>query len=35
LEANVVAHGGKVIYCEDAQQVTDFVLDLAKQRNAR
>ena len=35
LEANVVAHGGKVIYCEDAQQVTDFVLGLAKQRNAR
>src|SRR5260370_27423360 len=35
LEANLVAHGGKVIYCEDAQQVTDFVLDLAKQRNAR
>src|SRR5712672_2628678 len=35
LEANVTAHGGKVIYCEDAQQVTDFVLDLAKQRNAR
>src|SRR6266480_4825159 len=35
LEANVVAHGGKVIFCEDAEQVTDFVLDLAKQRNAR
>jgi L-lactate dehydrogenase complex protein LldF len=35
LEANVVAHGGEVVYCEDAQQVTDFVLDLAKQRNAR
>src|SRR5947209_10406728 len=35
LEANVVAHGGKVIYCEDAQQVTDFVLGLAKERNAR
>jgi L-lactate dehydrogenase complex protein LldF len=35
LEANVAAHGGKVVYCEDAQQVTDFVLDLAKQRNAR
>src|SRR6266849_3816560 len=35
LESNLAAHGGKVIYCEDAQQVTDFVLDLAKQRNAR
>src|SRR5258708_37298924 len=35
LEASLVAHGGKVVYCEDAQQVTDFVLDLAKQRNAR
>jgi L-lactate dehydrogenase complex protein LldF len=35
LEANVVAHGGKVIFCETAEQVTDFVLDLAKQRNAR
>src|SRR5216684_5996904 len=35
LEANLTAHGGKVIYCEDAQQVTDFVLDLAKQRNAK
>ncbi len=35
LETNLAAHGGKVVYCEDAQQVTDFVLDLAKQRNAR
>src|SRR5260370_21840934 len=35
LETNLAAHGGKVIYCEDAQQVTDFVLCLAKQRNAR
>src|SRR5229473_2795728 len=35
LETNLTAHCGKVIYCEDAQQVTDFVLDLAKQRNAR
>src|SRR6266849_3392004 len=34
LESNLAAHGGKVVYCEDAQQVTDFVLDLAKQRNA-
>jgi L-lactate dehydrogenase complex protein LldF len=35
LEANLTAHGGRVIYCEDAQQVTDFVLDLAKKRNAK
>src|SRR5258708_2595988 len=35
LETNLAAHGGKVVYCEDAQQVTDFVLDLAKQPNAR
>src|SRR5258708_31145685 len=35
LEASLVAHGGKLIYCEDAQQVTDFRLDLAKQRNPR
>ena len=35
LEANVVAHGGKVIFCRDGQEVTDFVLGLAKERGAR
>src|SRR5689334_16840898 len=34
-EANVNARGGKVIYCEDAKQVADFVLGLAKERQAR
>ena len=33
-EQNVVAHGGKVIYCRDAGDVTDFVLNLAKERRA-
>ena len=32
LESNVVAHGGKVIYCRTGQEAADFVLDLAKQR---
>ena len=35
LEANVVAHGGKVIFCKDGQEAADFVLGLAKERNAR
>ncbi len=35
LESNVVAHGGKVVYCKDGEEVTDFVLGLAKERNAR
>ena len=34
-EANVTAHGGKVIYCRDGQEVADFVLALAKERQAR
>jgi L-lactate dehydrogenase complex protein LldF len=33
-ERNVVAHGGKVVYCKDAGEVTDFVLGLAKERDA-
>ena len=33
-ERNVVAHGGKVIYCSDSQEVADFVLSLAKERGA-
>jgi L-lactate dehydrogenase complex protein LldF len=34
-ERQVVAHGGKVIYCKDAEEVADFVLGLAKERKAR
>ena len=35
LESNVAAHGGKVVFCQDGDEVADFVLDLAKKRNAR
>jgi L-lactate dehydrogenase complex protein LldF len=35
LEANVIAHGGKVVWCRDATEVADFVLNLAKERQAR
>jgi L-lactate dehydrogenase complex protein LldF len=34
-EGNVAAHGGKVVYAKDAAAVEDFILDLAKERNAR
>src|SRR3954452_12295674 len=34
-ERNVEAHGGKVVYCKDGTEVADFVLGLAKERNAR
>src|SRR5271154_3663017 len=34
-EKNVLAHGGKVVYCADSQEVADFVLSLAKERKAR
>ncbi len=34
-ERNVEAYGGKVIYCKDATEVSDFVLDLAKQRGSK
>ncbi len=34
-EANVAAHGGKVVWCRDAAEVADFVLGLAKERHAR
>src|SRR5258708_21783752 len=34
-ERNVVAHGGKVVYCKDASEVSDFVLSLAREKNAR
>lgn len=33
--ANVEAHGGKVVFCKDATEVSDFVLGLAKEREAR
>src|SRR5579864_4239944 len=33
-ERNVAAHGGKVIFCKDAEEVADFVLGLAKERRA-
>jgi len=33
-EQNVAAHGGKVVFANDAAEVADFVLSLAKQRNA-
>jgi L-lactate dehydrogenase complex protein LldF len=31
---NVEAHGGKVVYCKDAEEVADFVLLLARERGA-
>jgi L-lactate dehydrogenase complex protein LldF len=31
---NVAAHGGKVVYCKDGTEVSDFVLNLAKERAA-
>jgi L-lactate dehydrogenase complex protein LldF len=34
-ESNVLAHAGKVIWCKDGTEVTDFVLSLAKERAAR
>jgi L-lactate dehydrogenase complex protein LldF len=34
-ERNVEAHGGKVVYCKDGTEVSDFVLGLAKERGAR
>ena len=33
-ERNVEARGGKVVYCKDATEVSDFVLDLAKRRGS-
>ena len=33
-ERNVVEHGGKVVYCKDATEISDFVLSLAKERGA-
>jgi L-lactate dehydrogenase complex protein LldF len=34
-ESNVVAHGGKVVFCKDGNEVADFLLGLAKERGAR
>jgi L-lactate dehydrogenase complex protein LldF len=34
-ESNAASHGGKVVWCRDAGDVTDFVLKLAKERGAR
>ena len=34
-ERNVKARGGNVVYCKDATDVADFVLGLAKEREAR
>jgi L-lactate dehydrogenase complex protein LldF len=34
-QRNVEAHGGTVVYCKDATEVSDFVLDLAKRRGSR
>ena len=35
LESKVIAHGGKVVFCNEAQDVVDFVLGLARERKAR
>jgi L-lactate dehydrogenase complex protein LldF len=35
LEANVQAHGGKVVWCRDGQEVADFVLALAKEKGSK
>jgi L-lactate dehydrogenase complex protein LldF len=34
-ERNVAARGGKVVYCKDGTEVSDFILGLAKERGAR
>src|SRR5262245_495050 len=34
-EQNVTAHGGRVVFCKDAAEACDFVLNLAKERGAR
>jgi L-lactate dehydrogenase complex protein LldF len=34
-ERNVTARGGKVIYCKDGTEVSDFVLSLARERGAQ
>jgi L-lactate dehydrogenase complex protein LldF len=34
LEANATAHGGHVVWCNNGEEVADFILGLAKQRGA-
>src|SRR5580704_14750668 len=34
LESNVIAHGGQVVFCRTGEEAGDFVLDLAKKRDA-
>jgi L-lactate dehydrogenase complex protein LldF len=34
LEENVIAHGGKVVYCRDGGEVVDFLVTLARERNS-
>lgn len=34
-EANVEAHGGKVVYARNGQEVTDFILGLARERGVK
>ncbi len=34
-ERNVEARGGKVVYCKDGTEVADFILSLARERQAR
>ena len=33
-EQNVAAHGGRAVYAKDAEEVADFILNLAKERGA-
>lgn len=35
VETQVTARGGKVVFCEDANEVADFVLNLAKEKGER
>lgn len=35
VERNVEAHGGKVVFAQDATEVADFILPLAKQKGAK
>ena len=35
MEANVLARGGKVVWCDDDAEVADFVLRLAKEKGAK
>ena len=34
-QRNVEAHGGRVVFCESANEVADFILSLAKDRSAQ